>query len=113
MWQCGCKVAESGKLRIGRRGVDKWKRTFYAFADDVYMFSNVNIPLKCTSVNATAQLMEQTHARCSQGLLFGALAALLYPSDSTGVGSAGLGKWEITACYIEAKELHHVLAEQI
>jgi hypothetical protein len=34
----------------------------------------------------------------------GALAAFLYPSDLHSVGSAGLGKWEITACHTQAKD---------
>jgi hypothetical protein len=38
VWQCGCKGAESGKLRIGGRGVDKWERAFLGFPDDVYIF---------------------------------------------------------------------------
>lgn len=39
VWQCGCKGAESGKPRIGGRGVNGWKRISVAFADDIlYVF---------------------------------------------------------------------------
>ena len=37
--QCACKEAESGKPRIGGRGVNGWKRISVAFADDIlYVF---------------------------------------------------------------------------